>query len=86
VLREPRPVRDYAALATSIEGTFAANLYDPQLVMRPEWRSFRAELHRRYPRAADDVEAMAIFYSPAPRLRMSRAGARRPPRRRAWGV
>jgi carboxyl-terminal processing protease len=74
-----RPVRDYAVLATSIERTFAANLYDPQLVMRPEWRSFLAELHHRYARAADDVEAMAIFYSLAPRLRMSHINLLRDP-------
>jgi tetratricopeptide (TPR) repeat protein len=74
-----RPVRDYAALATSIERTFAANLYDPQLVMRPEWRSFLAELHRRYARAADDAEAMAIFYTLAPRLRLSHINLLRDP-------
>jgi carboxyl-terminal processing protease len=74
-----RPVRDYTALATSIERTFTANLYDPQLVTRPEWRSYLSELHRRYARAADDVEAMAIFYTLAPRLRMSHINLLRDP-------
>jgi carboxyl-terminal processing protease len=66
-----QPVRDYGALAAQIEATFAANLYDPHLVHRPEWRTFLAGLHRRLAGAVDDADAMAAFYALRPKLGIS---------------
>jgi hypothetical protein len=80
---DPRPVRDYRALATRMRDSVAARIYDPALLQRPEWRSFFRELDARFASVPDDVHAMAVFYALVPRLRMSHLELFRDPVRAA---
>jgi hypothetical protein len=77
---DPRPVRDYRALAARMRDSVAARIYDPALLDRPEWRSFFRELDARFASVPDDVHAMAVFYALTPRLRMSHLELFRDPR------
>lgn len=75
-----RPVRDYPALAARMRSAIAAGIYDPELLNRPEWRSFFRELDARFASVPDDVHAMAVFYALLPRLHMSHLELFRDPR------
>ena len=76
----PGPLRDYPALAVALVGAIRGTIFDPALLEREEYRRFFQELHARFARARDDLDAVASFQALKPSLGISHLEFIRNPR------
>jgi carboxyl-terminal processing protease len=61
-------LRDYAGLARELEATIRATIFDSRLTARPQYQSFFKEIHARFAKAGDDLDAVASFQALKPSL------------------